>query len=225
MLNIITLSEEEIKENQNETDKKINEYISKLTDYTITNQILKAKEKKLYLILNDTFSLNEIRDIRQILLEKKFNIFFDKYKKRNVNGNSTLYKYRILTNKSYDYIVVEIEDECNLNILSEEFKYKLNLMTKETPLFYKYTSDIYKKYFPIINPEIISEINNDERWYLKKIIYNTILKLQAVELEMIRKSLQRGLVIEPKIELEKHKIKETIEVILSLSDIISEKNI
>ena len=40
---------------------------------------------------------------------------------------------------------------------------------------------------------------------------------------MIRKSLQRGLVIEPKIELEKHKIKETIEVILSLSDIISEK--
>ena len=35
MLNIITLSEEEIKEIQDETDKKINEYISKLTQQQI----------------------------------------------------------------------------------------------------------------------------------------------------------------------------------------------
>lgn len=186
--NLEKLSEIEMAILQLTSLNNLNRYIENVYTYNQINQILKSKENNIYLFLDNTFSSEEIRNIRKILLSHNLEQFVAEYEKRITNDKTMIYSYNIKYDENYNYIIVNVLDVTPYNWNpSEDFKYKLkNMSDKKHILFPKYISSFYKKYYPISKPEQINDISDKEYEYLNTICYKIFNDLRMSKLEMIK---------------------------------------
>lgn len=147
---------------------KLDRYISYL-DESSKNQILKAKEDNIFLILDETFSTSELRLIRNCLSTRNINNFIVNYEERILNDKTYNYKYKVTKTRRDECIVIEVlASEISFWEPTDDFKYYIAKMKKEKEniLFKKIVSSFYKNNYPFDNPEKIKNISNSELEYL-----------------------------------------------------------
>lgn len=169
------IEKDKIEKNLMRINSSFNKYISDFPE-ELTNQLLKAKENDIYLFLDKTFSIDDLRFARGILKNGNLESFFANYEEKIIDGKLLMYEYKITTTKKHDYIIVEITNsglstwDPSVQFISKiaEMKYE-----KEHIKFEKIVSPIYKAIYPLDSPESVQKISANEHEYIIEILRTT----------------------------------------------------
>lgn len=166
-------STEDLERNINKNNIRLLQYLRDTYTAEQQNQILKSQEKNIFLFLDETFSKEELRDIRTLLLETNdIDKFIKKYSTRIVDGKELLYTYNIEYIPHTNFISIEIKEIGSHKWSpSDSFLLEMEISErKKSALFKKLASKIYLEEYPIKNPTSAKQIMHENYEYFSKMI-------------------------------------------------------
>lgn len=147
------------------------------------NQILKAADQGIYLFLDSTFLVNDLRNIRKILSEDNFlSNFIDLYSRRDIDETIFAYEYDIKYTNDKSYIIIELIDKYKLNNIAFSEKFEDDIFIMETKKHSNniFLSKIYKNKYPFASQKEIESISKSEFSYICNVIGKEMHHLNRV---------------------------------------------
>lgn len=169
---VYNIKENEIKTTVFRLDVALNKFLANFSPEQ-QNQILKAKDNGVYLFLDETFTVDEFRNIRRLFSkENPLLQFINNYSERIIDDTKFAYEYDIKYTEKKNLIVIELINKIKQNniLYSKEFENKIFDLKENKKAENIFLSKVYMERFPFSNQEEINDIKRAEYHYINHLL-------------------------------------------------------